>query len=81
LLRIGSKRYDTCRNDVQVFSECEPVYAEFELRTPTNEARKWMRFPAKARTYLKAIAELTGAKLQLRHWGLRENRRFLCEAV
>ena len=53
-------------NDVQVLSECEPVYAEFEgWLTPTHKARKWKDLPAKARAYLKAIAELTGAKLYI----------------
>jgi adenylosuccinate synthase len=64
--RIGNKRYDYVPNDVQLFSECEPVYAEFDgWRTPTTKARRWKDLPAKARAYLKAIAELTGAKLAI----------------
>ncbi len=64
--RIGNQRYDYVPNDVQLFSECEPVYAEFACwRTPTNRAGKWKDLPAKARAYLKAIAELTGAKLAI----------------
>jgi adenylosuccinate synthase len=62
--RHGQKRYDFVPNDAQVLVECEPVYVEFEgWRAPTNKARKWKDLPAKARAYLKAIAELTGAKL------------------
>jgi len=62
--RHGKKRYDFVPNDAQVLAECEPVYAEFEgWRTPTNKARRWKDLPPKARAYLKAIAELTGAKL------------------
>src|SRR6266496_1878995 len=39
--RAGKKRYDYVPNDVQLFSECEPVYAEFAgWRTPTNRAGK-----------------------------------------
>ena len=64
--RIGNKRYDYVPNDVQLFSECEPVYAEFAgWRTPTNRARRWRDLPTKARAYLTAIAELTGAKLAI----------------
>jgi adenylosuccinate synthase len=64
--RIGNKRYDYVPNDVQLFSECEPVYAEFAgWQTPTNKARKWRALPMKARAYLKAIADLTGAKLAI----------------
>ncbi|MEK7708032.1 MAG: adenylosuccinate synthase [Verrucomicrobiota bacterium] len=62
--RHGKKRYDFVPNDAQVLAECEPVYVEFEgWRTPTNKARRWKDLPPKARAYLKAIAELTGAKL------------------
>jgi adenylosuccinate synthase len=51
-------------NDAQTLAECEPVYVEFEgWRTPTDKARTWKQLPPKARAYLKAIAELTGAKL------------------
>ena len=62
--RHGKQRYDFVPNDAQVLAECEPVYAEFEgWCTPTSKARKWNNLPTKARAYLKAIAELTGAKL------------------
>jgi adenylosuccinate synthase len=62
--RIGNKRYDYVPNDVQTLAECEPVYAEFEgWKTPTTKARTWKQLPARARAYLKAITDLTGAKL------------------
>ncbi|HWX18682.1 MAG TPA: adenylosuccinate synthase [Candidatus Binatia bacterium] len=62
--RDGSKRYDYVPNDIEALSRCTPVYAEFPgWRTPTHEARKWKDLPPKTRSYLKAIAELTGAKL------------------
>jgi adenylosuccinate synthase len=51
-------------NDAQILAECEPVYVEFEgWRTPTNKAKSFKQLPAKAREYLKAIAELSDAKL------------------
>ena len=62
--RRGRTRYDFVPNDAQVLAECEPVYVEFEgWRAPTSRARRWNDLPAKARAYLKAIAELSGAKL------------------
>jgi adenylosuccinate synthase len=62
--RDGRKRYDYVPNDIEVLSRCEPVYAEFPgWRTPTHRARTWKDLPPKARSYLKAISELTGAKL------------------
>jgi adenylosuccinate synthase len=60
----GKTRYDFVPNDAQTLAECKPIYVEFEgWRTPTNKARSWKDLPVKARTYLKAIAELSGAKL------------------
>ena len=62
--RSGKKRFDYVPNDTELLAQCEPVYAEFEgWKTPTNKAKSWKQLPPKARAYLKAIAELTGAKL------------------
>ncbi|HEX4264093.1 MAG TPA: adenylosuccinate synthase [Verrucomicrobiae bacterium] len=62
--RDGKKKYDHVPNDIEVLSRCEPVYAEFPgWRTPTHNAQSWKDLPAKTRSYLKAIAELTDAKL------------------
>jgi adenylosuccinate synthase len=64
--RDGGKRYDYVPNDVELLARCQPVYAEFPgWLTPTNKAKKWNDLPAKTRSYLKAIAELTGAKLKI----------------
>src|SRR5580693_3804185 len=62
--RRDKKQYDFVPNDAQVLAECEPVYVEFEgWRTPTDKAKKFKQLPLKARTYLKAIAGLSNAKL------------------
>jgi adenylosuccinate synthase len=62
--RLGRTRYDYMPNDVDVLTRCEPIYAEFPgWRTPTTRARTWKDLPAKCRAYLKAIGELTGARL------------------
>ena len=62
----GGKRYDYVPNDIEVLAGCQPIYAEFPgWKTPTHQARKWKDLPAKARAYLKAVAELTGAKLAI----------------
>jgi adenylosuccinate synthase len=64
--RVAGKRYDYVPNDIELLAQCEPVYAEFPgWLTPTHNARKWKDLPAKARSYLKAITELTGAKLTI----------------
>ena len=60
----GKERYDFVPNDAQALAECKPVYVEFEgWRAPTDKARAWRELPPKARAYLKAIAELSNAKL------------------
>ena len=64
--RDGAKKYDYVPNDIAVLARCQPVYAEFPgWRTPTHQARKWKDLPAKTRSYLKALADLTGAKLAI----------------
>jgi len=64
--RCGRTRYDYVPSDIEVLSQCEPIYAEFPgWRTPTHRARKWRDLPPKARAYLKALAELTGANLAI----------------
>lgn len=64
--RDGARQYDYVPNDIEVLCRCEPVYAEFPgWRSPTDKARKWKDLPGKARAYLKALAELTGAELSI----------------
>jgi adenylosuccinate synthase len=77
--RDGAKRYDHMPSDIEVLARCVPVYAEFEgWQTPTSEVKKWADLPVKARAYLKAIAELSGAKLAIASVGPgREQTIFL----
>ncbi len=77
--RHGGRRYDHVPNDVEVLSECEPVYADFPgWRTSTSGVREWKKLPARARSYLKAISELTGARLKIASVGPgREQTMFL----
>ncbi|HTL58695.1 MAG TPA: adenylosuccinate synthase [Candidatus Limnocylindrales bacterium] len=64
--RDGRQRFDYVPNDIELLARCQPVYAEFRgWRSPTHEARSWKELPAKTRSYLKALAELTGAKLTI----------------
>ena len=64
--RCGSTRFEHVPNDIEVFSKCVPIYKEFPgWKSSTRHAREWRQLPAKARSYLKAIADLTGAKLAI----------------
>jgi adenylosuccinate synthase len=52
--------------DIEMFNRCEPVYIDFPgWKTPTNKIRRWKDLPLPTRTYLKALAEFTGAKLSI----------------
>ncbi|MDB6024161.1 MAG: pura: adenylosuccinate synthase [Verrucomicrobiales bacterium] len=77
--RVGTKQYDHIPNDVEVLAKCVPVYAEFAgWKTPTDKITKFKDFPAKTKAYLKAIADLTGAKLTIASVGpAREQTIFL----
>ncbi|MEO5802866.1 MAG: adenylosuccinate synthase [Verrucomicrobiota bacterium] len=62
--KFGATRLDYIPNDIEVLAKCQPIYAEFPgWKTRTDQAREWKHLPPKARSYLKAIAELTDAKL------------------
>ena len=64
--RVGTKQFDHVPNDIELLGKCEPVYAEFPgWKQSTSNARRWKDLPAKARAYLNALAELTGAELSI----------------
>ncbi|HSH93920.1 MAG TPA: adenylosuccinate synthase, partial [Roseimicrobium sp.] len=77
--KVGKKRYDYLPNDNDELAKCQPVFVEFPgWKTPTDKAKKWKDLPPKARSYAKAIAELTGAKLAIASVGpAREQTIFL----
>jgi len=62
--RHGEKQYDYVPNDAQTLAGCEPVYVEFEgWRAPTHKCKTFKQLPPKARAYVKAIADLSNARL------------------
>jgi len=64
--RVGSQTYDYVPNDIEQFSRCEPVYVNFPgWQKSISKVRRWKDLPVRTRTYLKAIAELTGARLSI----------------
>ena len=64
--RVGSTKYDYVPNDIEAFRQCAPIYAEFPgWKTPTHKVREWKKLPANCRAYLRALAELTDAKLAI----------------
>ncbi len=64
--RVGASRLDYVPTDIEVLAKCEPIYAEFPgWEKPTDRCKSWSDLPAKARNYLRAMAELTGARLTM----------------
>jgi adenylosuccinate synthase len=77
--RAGLARLDYVPADIELMAKCEPVYAEFPgWMTSTTRCKKWGQLPVKARNYLRALAELTGARLTIVSVGpAREQTIFL----
>jgi adenylosuccinate synthase len=64
--RLNGKRLDVPPSDAAQLENCEPIYREFPgWNKPTDGAKKMSDLPATARTYVRAIAELTGAPLRI----------------
>ncbi len=64
--RLNGKRLDVPPSDAAQLENCEPIYREFPgWNKPTHGAKKMSDLPAAARTYVRVIAELTGAPLRI----------------
>jgi adenylosuccinate synthase len=77
--QIGSRKYDYVPNDIDMLAQCKPVYVDFPgWKQPTHEVKTWKEMPGRAKTYLNALAEFTGAKLTIVSVGpAREQTIFL----
>jgi len=66
-------------NDIEKLARCQPVYVEFPgWKAPTENITRWDDLPLRAREYLLAISELSGAKLTIASIGpAREQTIFL----
>jgi adenylosuccinate synthase len=64
--RDGRKRYDHMPADDQILARVKPIYAEFEgWLKPLDKVKRYKDLPLKTRKYLRAISELTGARLAI----------------
>ncbi len=64
--KIGERKLDRVAADLDTLAACKPVYRSFPgWLTDTSGIRDWKGLPLNARKYLKALAELTGAKLAM----------------
>ena len=64
--RLGGKTLAHPPTDADTWARCRPVYTEFPgWMKSTSGARKFSQLPPAARRYVKALADLTGAKLRI----------------
>jgi len=64
--RSGTRTLHVPPSGLRDFLRCKPVYLEMPgWKKDTSGIREYGRLPARARAYLKKIAELTGARLDL----------------
>jgi adenylosuccinate synthase len=64
--RAGLAQLDYVPADIELLAKCQPIYAEFPgWMTPTHRCKSWKDLPARARTYLRALADLTSARLAI----------------
>jgi adenylosuccinate synthase len=76
--RLNGKRLDVPPSDAAQLENCEPIYREFPGWTkPTQSAKKFSDLPAAARSYVRAIAELTGAPLRIVSVGPTRNETII----
>ena len=76
--RLNGKRLDVPPSDAAQLENCEPIYREFPgWKRPTQSAKKLSELPATARSYVRAIAELTGAPLRIVSVGPTRNETII----
>ena len=64
--KLGGKTLKHPPTDAAAWAKCRPVYRTFKgWMKDTSKARRFAQLPPAARTYVKALADLTGAKLRI----------------
>jgi adenylosuccinate synthase len=64
--RLDRRTLEVPPSDIRDLTRCKPVYITLPgWQKDTSQARSFGELPAKARTYLKKISTLTGARLAL----------------
>jgi adenylosuccinate synthase len=71
------KRLQFPPNEGEELIHCRPIYRKFKgWETSTTEVREFKKLPPAAQTYLKALADLTGAKLKIVSVGPQRDQTF-----
>jgi len=76
----AGKRLKSFPTDVKTLERVQPVYERFEgWQTPIAEVRSYRELPSATRTYLTALAELTGTQPWIVSVGPRRDQTFYAE--
>jgi adenylosuccinate synthase len=76
--RLNGKRLDVPPCDASQLENCEPIYQDFKgWKKSTQGAKKMSDLPSSARSYVRAIAELTGAPLRIVSVGPTRNETII----
>src|SRR3954464_8735098 len=76
--RLNGARLDVPPCDADQLANCEPIYEEMPgWKTSTHKAKSFSDLPAAARSYVRAIAELTGAPLRIVSVGPTRNETII----
>ena len=71
------KRLTSPPNDCHELLNCRPIYRKFAgWQTPTSDVRTFKKLPRNAQKYLRALAELTGARLMIVSVGAQREQTF-----
>jgi adenylosuccinate synthase len=71
------KRLNSPPNDANELLHCRPIYRKFAgWRKPTSDVRHFRKLPRAAQVYLRALSELTGAKLRIVSVGAQRDQTF-----
>jgi adenylosuccinate synthase len=76
--RLNGKRLDVPPCDAAQLENCEPIYRKFPgWKKPTGTAKRFSELPPTARSYVRAIAELTCAPLRIVSVGPTRNETII----
>jgi adenylosuccinate synthase len=76
--RLNGKRLEVPPSDATQLENCEPIYRDFPgWKQATQSARKLTDLPLAARSYARAIADLTGAPLRIVSVGPTRNETII----
>jgi adenylosuccinate synthase len=76
--RLNGKRLSVPPSDAAQLENCEPIYRQFPgWKGSTQSAKKLSELPATARSYVKAISELTAARLRIVSVGPTRNETII----